>query len=129
MFLCGCITDHTERVVDTDPSGWMPGDTVWVTIGNVDSLSLRNISVILRGEAGLLPEKVDIDIITVRPDSAVFSESFTLDTSHGRTRNNYTESTIPYRYSNRLEYKGEYRFGFLPAVKYQGITAIGIKLD
>ncbi|MCD8072857.1 MAG: gliding motility lipoprotein GldH [Alistipes sp.] len=128
--LAGCISTHTERVVDVDPYGWFPYDTLWVESPNRDTTSLRSLWVIARYNRDIRLDSIGISITTVTPDSLRFTERIRLDlTSTGVLKNGHYESIIPYRDSSRLSRPGTYRFGFAPTEMYRGVTAIGIKSD
>ncbi len=128
--LSGCMSHHTERAADIDPSGWEPGDTVWVAFPNTDTLSARDISFIIRFNARMGHEELSLAVSVIAPDSTRFSEPVHIHPIPRSARHNdHFESVVPYRTGNTLRQSGMYMFGFSPAEEYTGLTAIGVKTD
>lgn len=129
--LCGCLSEHTERAADTDPSGWMAGDTVSVAVDNSDTILLRDISLFVRYDDSFRPQALPLSVMVTAPDSSRFSESITLHID--RDANSFTghkEYSVPYRSAVSLNREGTYRFSFAPLTEeVEGICAIGIKIS
>ena len=103
---------------------------VWSTVeefyyDNVDTLSHRDISIVVRYGCGYVADSVAMSIISVSPDSLVLEEPFTLRIPRlGDMRP--AEHTFLYRRNVLLAREGRYLFRLKPEATTEGISSIGL---
>lgn len=129
MLLSGCVTPHTERVVNVNPSGWIAQDTAVIVYPNLDTIGLRNIYISLRLDDRFTKNDLTLSIAAITPDSSLyFSEDFHIELNDlPKANNRYREIEIPYRLNSSFSMDGDYIFKIThkdDAIK--GINAIGI---
>ena len=92
---------------------------------NDDSLSMREIAVVLRYDRGDVADSVALNILTISPDSLVLSEDMTLRIPRlGDMRP--AEQSFIYRRGVVLQRKGEYRFRLTPQARVEGVSSVGL---
>ena len=95
------------------------------TFVNDDTLSLRDIAIVLRYNRREVTDTLSLNIVTISPDSLVLSEDMTLRIPRlGDMRP--AEQSFPYRRSVVLQRRGEYRFRLTPRAKAEGIGSVGL---
>lgn len=100
-------------------------DTEEFVYDNTDTLSKRNIAVVVRYGSGYVADSVALSILSISPDSMVVEEPFTLRIPQlGDMRP--AEHTFPYRRNVTLRRSGEYRFRLTPSAAVEGISSVGI---
>ena len=122
MVACGG-TGRSVEMHDTADNAWsMTEDFVY---DNLDTLSKRDISIVVRYGGKRVAESVELTILSISPDSMVVVEPFTLHIPQlGDMRP--AEHTFPYRRNVVLSRKGEYLFRLKPTVAAEGISSVGI---
>ena len=105
-------------------------ECVWATTeefvyNNSDSLSQRDISIVVRYGSDYVADSVAMHILTISPDSMVVEEPFTLRIPRIKEVRP-EEQTFVYRRNVVLSRKGEYHFRLTPDSLVEGISSIGI---
>lgn len=119
---CG-NTGRTVEVRDFENSQWAAPEDFYYD--NSDTLSHRDISLVVRYDKGYVADSVAMTILTVSPDSLVFEEPFTLHIPRlGNLRPE--EQSFVYRSNVLLARPGRYLFRLTPLAPVEGIESIGI---
>ncbi len=117
---------HTEQSVevhDQPATGWDRVEEF--TFMNDDTLSMRELAVVVRYNRCEVADSVAINIMTISPDSLLLSEDMILRIPRlGDMRP--AEHTFPYRKSVILGKRGEYRFRIAPKESVEGIGSVGL---
>lgn len=122
MVSCG-NTGRTVEVKDFENSQWSAPEDFYYD--NSDTLSRRDISLVVRYDKGYVADSVAMTILTVSPDSLVFEEPFTLHIPRlGNLRPE--EQSFVYRSNVLLARSGRYLFRLTPLAPVEGIESIGI---
>ena len=122
MVACG-NTGHTVAVEDVESRVWSePMDFYY---DNSDTLSLRDVSIVVRYEGKEVADSVAMDILTVSPDSLVYEEPFTLHIPRLADMRP-EEHTFLYRRRVLLSRPGRYLFRLTPNAPAEGVSSIGI---
>ena len=115
--------NHNVEMHDTEQSLWAKAEEF--VYDNTDTLSKRDIAVVVRYGNGYVTDSVALSILSKSPDSMVVEEPFTLripQLSDMRP----AEHTFPYRRNVTLRRSGEYRFRLTPSAAVEGISSVGI---
>lgn len=116
-------TGRSVEVHDMEHSVW--STTEDFVYDNSDTLSHRDISIVVRYGGGRVAESVALTVMTISPDSMVVAEPFTLHIPQlGDMRP--AEHTFTYRRSVVLGSRGEYLFRLKPTTAAEGISSVGI---
>ncbi len=119
---CG-NTGRTIKVKDFESHQWSASEDFYYD--NSDTLSRRDISLVVRYDKGYVADSVAMTILTVSPDSLVFEEPFTLHIPRlGNLRPE--EQSFVYRSNVLLARSGRYLFRLTPLAPVEGIESIGI---
>lgn len=122
MVSCG-NTGRTVEVKDFENSQWSAPEDFYYD--NSDTLSRRDISLVVRYDKGYVADSVAMTILTISPDSLVFEEPFTLHIPRlGNLRPE--EQSFVYRSNVLLARSGRYLFRLTPLAPVEGIESIGI---
>ena len=114
---------HSIEMHDVKSDAW--STTEEFTYDNTDSLSKRDISIVVRYGCGYVADSVAMSIVSVSPDSLVLEEPFTLRIPRlGDMRP--AEHTFLYRKDVVLGRCGEYKFHIAPDTLVEGISSVGI---
>lgn len=128
LLLGGCLSPH-QAVVTTLRVGYW-SESAEITLTNEDTVSLRDLYVILRYNDSFGGDTLRLMVRTTSPDSLCYEEPFTLRVpaqQHAAALEN--EALIPYRQRVVLNKGGDYRITFIPTYPIQGIEAIGINIE
>ena len=117
---------HSVAMHDVATSAWSTPESF--TYENEDSLSQRDLAIVVRYGTGYVADSVDMRILTISPDSMVVEEPFTLHIPRIREVRPQ-EQTFLYRRNVVLGRKGQYEFRLTPDTVYEGISSIGIMVD
>ncbi|MBP3547809.1 MAG: hypothetical protein J6J64_03955 [Alistipes sp.] len=118
-------TGQSVEMHDTEQSTWSRSEE-FVYI-NEDSVSQRDIALVVRYGSGYVADSVALTILSISPDSMVVEEPFTLHIPHlGDMRP--AEQRFTYRRRVVLGHKGEYLFRLSPTVPVEGISSVGIAI-
>ncbi len=116
-------TGRSVDVHDVAQSAWYSTEKFYYE--NEDTLSRRDIAVVVRYGAGYVADSVALRIMCVSPDSLVVEEPFTLHIPHlGDMRPE--EHTFLYRRNVVLGSRGRYTFHLCPEHQVEGISSVGL---
>lgn len=126
--MAGCTTTAESIMNDVDPRSW-DSSTV-ISYENSDTLSLRDISIVVRYNADRQCDMLPLTITTAAPDSTVFTEQFVcrLNGQHKPAPTSAVKK-IPYRLSSRLANIGTYNITITPTERQRGIEAVGVTFE
>jgi hypothetical protein len=116
-------TQHSVKMHDMETSAW--GAVEEFVYDNSDSLSKRDLSIVVRYGSGYVADSVNVRVLTISPDSMVVEEPFTLRIPRIKEVRPM-EQTFLYRRNVVLGRKGEYRFRITPDTLVEGISSVGI---
>lgn len=95
---------------------------------NTDSLSKRDISIVVRYGKSYFADSVAMSILCVSPDSLVSEEPFTIHIPHLADMRPEVQ-TFPYRHNVVLRTKGRYLFRLRPESAIEGINSVGLSIS
>lgn len=116
-------TNHKVEMHDMEACVWSTAEEF--VYNNSDSLSQRDISIVVRYGNDYVADSVAMHILTISPDSMVVEEPFTLRIPRIKEVRP-EEQTFIYRRNVVLSRKGEYHFRLTPDSLVEGISSIGI---
>ena len=126
MVACGGSAERHSEVHDIEGEVWnAPEEFVY---SNEDSLSQRDISIVVRYSMDYVAVSVTLRVMTISPDSLLFEEPFTLHIPHLADMRP-EEQTFVYRRNVTLRNKGDYRFRLTPEEPVEGIAAVGVVIS
>lgn len=126
--LAGCSTSVETVMNDVHPGNW--SNCTVIGYDNRDTVSLRDISLVVRYNADRHEATLPLTITTEAPDSTLFSEQFVCRLGLGRKPAPIAAiEKIPYRLSSRLSQTGRYSISITPDTPQRGIEAIGITFE
>lgn len=116
-------TERKAVVHDIEGEVWSEAEEFSYT--NEDSLSKRDISIVVRYSMPYVADSLPLRVLTISPDSMLLDEPFTLHIPH--LADMYPEEhTFVYRSNVVLRRKGDYIFRLTPDNPVEGIAAVGI---
>lgn len=125
--LVGCTAPQGIYFADTDAASWQ--EPVAVAVPNADTLSARDLAIVLRCNESFRDDTLTLHISVLAPDTLRFAEPYTLRIPRSRSAAAVSrEATIPYRLRTVLADSGTYRFSFTPTRSVRGIEAIGLSI-
>lgn len=116
-------TNHKVEMHDMEACVWSTAEEF--VYNNSDSLSQRDISIVVRYGNDYVADSVAMHILTISPDSMVVEEPFMLRIPRIKEVRP-EEQTFIYRRNVVLSRKGEYHFRLTPDSLVEGISSIGI---
>ncbi len=128
LLTASSCTRPTQAVMeDVDPYGW--NKAVVVTIENADTLTLRDLSVVIRSNRNFRADTLHLEFTLHTPDSAYFRELLALPMSHPhRPASLCMVDEIPYRHNVILNRFGTYHITLRPLYPIKGIEAAGLNI-
>ena len=124
LVMVGCATpQRSVEMHDMEACVWSTAEEF--VYNNSDSLSQRDISIVVRYGSDYVADSVAMHILTISPDSMVVEEPFTLRIPRIKEVRP-EEQTFIYRRNVVLSRKGEYHFRLTPDSLVEGISSIGI---
>ncbi len=114
---------HSVAMHDIETDAWSTSEEF--TYNNTDSLSKRDISIVVRYGKGYTADSVGLRILAISPDSLVTAELFTLRIPRIKEVRP-EEQTFLYRKDVVLGRCGEYKFRIMPDTLVEGISSVGI---
>lgn len=125
--MAGCLTPTGAVMTDVPVSGWR--DEAVVRIDNRDTLTERDLFLLLRRNARFTCDSLCLSVSVFSPDSLRFDERRTFPVLRTRRAASVRDVVrIPYRLRAVLPHAGEYRFVFTPSEPVSGIEAVGIDI-
>ena len=125
-----CRTTECSVVMeDVDINGW--SDEINLSYTNNDTTTNYNLSLMLHINRRFASEQVEVEIVTMTPDSLRYSERVSLPVnfvwdSHTMPMK---DVAIPYRQDVHLRCKGEYKMTITPLQSITGVAAAGINFQ
>lgn len=128
MLTTGCTMPDYIKTVDTNPICW--DYPVSIIYDNSDTLSLVNLSVVVRYNDDFKDDKIDVTMHLSTPDVYQCREqiSLSLMRPYFGTAVQSSESLF-YRENCCLNSRGNYIFTIIPSRSMRGIEAVGIEID
>ncbi|MBR4844309.1 MAG: hypothetical protein IKV06_05305 [Alistipes sp.] len=124
LLTVGCASPkRSVEMHDTKRSVWSEREDFYYD--NTDTLSHREISVVVRYGMGYVADSVALSVLCVSPDSLVVEETFTLHIPHLSDMRPEVQS-FPYRRNVVLREKGRYLFRLRPHESIEGISSVGL---
>lgn len=116
-------TERKAVVHDIEGEVWSEAEEFRYT--NEDSLSKRDLSIVVRYSMSYVADSLPLRVLTISPDSMLLEEPFTLRIPH--LADMYPEEqSFVYRSNVVLRRKGDYIFRLTPEHPIEGISAVGI---
>ena len=125
MAACG-TTPRTGVMHDNERSEWSEYEDFYYD--NADTLTKRDIAIVVRYGKGYVADSVALSILCVSPDSLVSEEPFTIHIPHLADMRPEVQ-TFPYRRNVVLGTKGRYLFRLRPDTTIEGITSVGLAIS
>lgn len=117
---------RSVEVSDTENDRWSTVEEFYYD--NVDTLTRRDISIVVRYGHGYTADSVAMSILSISPDSMVLEEPFTLRIPRlGDMRP--AEHTFLYRRNVLLSKEGRYTFRLKPDAVVEGIGSVGLVIS
>lgn len=116
---------HSIEMHDMDEAVWSNAEEF--TYDNQDSLSKRDISIVVRYGSDYVADSVSVRILAISPDSLVTEEPFTLRIPRIKEVRP-EEQTFLYRKDVVLGRCGEYTFRITPDTLVEGISSVGLMI-
>ena len=116
---------HSIEMHDMDEAVWSNAEEF--TYDNQDSLSKRDISIVVRYGSDYVDDSVSLRILAISPDSLVTEEPFTLRIPRIKEVRP-EEQTFLYRKDVVLGRCGEYTFRITPDTLVEGISSVGLMI-
>lgn len=128
LAVVGCTAPIESYFADLDPEGWYRGQEVVVELPNSDTLSLRDIVLVVKGDSGYDFDSLDLTILVKAPDGEQALFRTTLCTAGARMHTNMQEWEQPLIGGARLDKEGDYIFRIQHSAtrKVEGLWAMGI---
>ena len=125
-----CRTTECSVVMeDVDINGW--SDEINLSYTNNDTTTNYNLSLMLHINRRFASEQVEIEIVTMTPDSLRYSERVSLPVNFvwDSPTMPMKDVAIPYRQDVHLRCKGEYKMTITPLQGITGVAAAGINFQ
>lgn len=121
----GCVIENVPTMTDVCPVEW--DNTESVIFDNIDSVSLRDIAVVVQFNSQFKADTFSLKIKITTPDSVQFEEVIRMQKSrkHGSSLVS-NEFVVPYRKDVLFRHIGKYRVEFSPFIKIEGVEAVGV---
>lgn len=123
LFMSCNEQQHSVEMHDIETDTWIASEEF--SYNNTDSLSKRDISIVVRYGRGYTADSVGLRILAISPDSMVTQEHFTLRIPRIKEVRP-EEQTFLYRKDVVLGRCGEYKFHITPDTLVEGISSVGI---
>lgn len=127
--LAGCISDHRSDVAPVNPVEWSAGSSAVVEIDNDDTLSMRELWLLVRHNDDLPSGRLMLTVRTVAPDSTEYAERVALpvrkETGFSRP---WSETEALWRSGAVLSQRGTYRFAITPVETVKGVRGVGVEM-
>ena len=137
IWLTGCRTGdggkHLElHVADVDSRHWEKGSPVYLYTDNLDTLSLRELDIIIRYTDSFGYDKLLLTVETLSPERKYWTDTLSITTPDARMHpEQYHEISETYRSKVRFDRMGNYRFAvrhIMPDSLLQGVAGLGIQI-
>ncbi len=128
----GCSrVPEREAVVREIPRGrWETRQPINVVYENADTLSRRDLAVLVRFRSDFTGERFDFVLETLTPDRRLWSDTLSvLPASVETVSLSYLDTRTVYRPFAVLDRPGEYRFTFMPLTPVEHVIGVGIEIS
>ncbi|MDD3108807.1 MAG: hypothetical protein PHV49_06335 [Alistipes sp.] len=130
--LGGCLAPQHAFVTEVDPAGWSSQDEVTVRFENIDTLSLRNLNLVVRYGNNFLYDRLNLSVTTITPAGFRWCDTVSIPLSD-RQLDLQSDHNHLYRRRMKLPERGSYLFQFRPVKMPQdtirGIWAVGVDIQ
>lgn len=127
LLAVACATpQRSVEMHDTERCVWSEYEDFYYD--NSDTLTQREISVVVRYGKGYVADSVALSIMCVSPDSMVMEEPFVLRIPHLADMRPEVQN-FPYRRGVVLGTKGRYLFRLRPHGSIEGISSVGLAIS
>lgn len=128
-FFVGCIAPHIAVVKQTNPRGWGGSDTIFLYYDSVDTLSLSQLSLVLRLNKSYNEQELVISITTSDSTKNEVVDKIEITNIHHKEGfSRYTNVVIPFRDRAKLK-SGRYKFGISHNKKsLKALHSIGVEI-
>lgn len=127
LLIVACTNvNRSVMMNDTDHALWSADEDFYYD--NTDTLSKRDIAIVVRYGKGYVADSVALSILCVSPDSLVSLEPFTIHIPHLADMRPEVQ-TFPYRRNVVLNTKGRYLFRLRPDCAVEGISSVGLAIS
>lgn len=125
--LTSCISSHQSFVIETTDREW--SEQIEVVIPNEDTTSLRDLRIVLRHDNTFKHDKVNVTIVTIRPDSVAYGEEFVLHfADDGRSVSALHDVVCAFRGDVVFNMQGDYHMTITPKESLSGVLAVGVDI-
>ncbi len=128
----GC-SDLPERgaVVREIPRGtWEARQPINVVYENTDTLSRRELAVLVRFRSDFAGDRFDFVLETLTPDRQLTRDTLSVRPDRAETVSlSYLDTRTVYRSFALLDRPGEYRFTFMPLAPIEHVIGVGIEIS
>ena len=123
------MAECTVVMEDVDINNWC--NEVSVSYTNNDTTTNYNLSLMLHINRRFASEQVEVEIVTMTPDSLRYSERVSLPVNFvwDSPTMPMKDVAIPYRQDVHLRCKGEYKMTITPLQSITGVAAAGINFQ
>ena len=127
LFFIGCLSYNIPEMVAVSPISW--DDVARVTIANSDTVSLRDVDIIIRHNSNFVGDSLLLSVVTTTPDSIVFREVLMINMPNAMAPSVVSnEIVVGYRRDVLFDKTGEYTMEFTPATEVEGVKAVGVNI-
>lgn len=126
FLLSACIAPQSAYMASVDARSWHSAEMV--TYINSDTLTLRDLNIVLRHNSNFKESVLPLKIVITTPDARYFEEIREVQLQpKSSTSAVATTNSIPYRTNVLLAQKGCYIFSFEPLTEIRGVESIGVE--
>lgn len=129
LFVQCRTTECTVEMEDVDINGW--SDEITLSYTNDDTTTNYDLSLMLHINRRFAAEQVEVEIITMTPDSLRYGERVSLPVNFEweSPTTPMCDIALPYRKDVHLRCKGEYKMTITPLQSITGVAAAGINFQ
>lgn len=127
LWAISCSRPTQAVMEDVDPYGW--NRAVSVRIENGDTLTLRDLSLVVRSNRHFRSDSLRLKLTLHAPDSSHYTEqvAFVMNHPHRPAALRLVDE-VPYRRRVILSQFGGYRFTITPTEPIRGVEAVGLNI-
>ncbi len=132
LLVVGCGRDSGREIVirEVPPGGWNARQPVAVAYENADTLSQRNLAVLVRFRSDFAYDRLDFVLETATPDSLLLRDTLSVRPDPAEAASlSYIDARMAYRSRSLLGRTGEYRFTFTPLRPVEAVIGVGVEIS
>ncbi|MBR1961642.1 MAG: hypothetical protein IKA26_01625 [Alistipes sp.] len=123
-----CLAPQSAHMTGVDARSWRRAESI--TYINNDTLSLRDMNIVLRHNSDLKQNTLPLKIAITTPDARYFEEIREVKLQQSKTAFTVAATnSIPYRTNVLLSQRGCYIISFEPLSEVRGVEAIGVEFS